>query len=875
MTDDDQCNNKEENASTGKEGQRVTKENSKQHDSAPQETSSDVQEEAEQQTKTGNETQRMSEEATKKSTTRGKIVSGDGVERTQWYDEREDEEEAEATTDETGNDVTMTEATQRASTMDDTPREQHTSNDKGVVLEEGEIQEDEFGQFNDEDIMGIDTGAFEKTPASGGTTLFTSHPTDGSNKSEGERRREKMQRETAEYMKMKPSKRDGEKAINIWVLVNVPNGNIEKYKTTMWHDVIHELFEADPEIKILPRRRTSNQQPFGAGEGKIPPMLFPDYITPPRINKTYREGAIRYEFSFRIQQGLYIYRDLRQTQEIKNVLQYYNMEWFPSAIDGSSRTRLGFIYGKAPDYSYISHYAAWLRKQVPRETPPFDLRVEPQTYHYGATHGKPTVVKVFAASEDTDQVIAGVMSIIGDMNSTIFFVPRILSDDLQAKFLHQHTQVQSTMTRMDVPSHHLDRPTKISGQMWTIRDYVLQLKDPTGAPCRLDIEKLSSKSQSKGKKRAFMPTILLIPKDCPSPNWSKKHVLEMLTKIKYPGSALRDNFQRAHKIPQEMEAKFQARAAQVPEPKQTYRGATAKTLNTSGNSTQHSWASRVRKGTSQGATKPTSQPSNVPPPYRQAPLDDMTAKLEEMAKEQNAMKVRAANTGITIKAHTDAMDTLKKSVAAQDAAMKKTETNVGQVFSILHQSQTTQRAFQQKLDTLSGLSVLMYKVLRKQFPKEQHLHTGCDPLVEALAANLHEDSIHLNLEEQFLAEDEAAAMEGVTDDMTIATVGTGLSAAGYSDSEYDDELGQLDEELAKVSAEASAIQQQQRELEEWSEVPSSPRRRTPRSPPQTARTSTGVRLERSPGHNRYAELGASHKKKRSGSKSKDDDPQRE
>lgn len=146
-------------------------------------------------------------------------------------------------------------------------------------MEEGEILEDEFGQFKDSDILGVDTEVFAKGKETGGQPLYSSHPTNEANMTAAERRRAKQQKETAEFMKLQPSKRDSMKPTNIWVLVDVLNGNIEKMKTTMWHDILHEMFEADPEVKILPRSKSSTQSAFGAGDGKIPPMLFPDYVT--------------------------------------------------------------------------------------------------------------------------------------------------------------------------------------------------------------------------------------------------------------------------------------------------------------------------------------------------------------------------------------------------------------------------------------------------------------------------------------------------------------------------------------------------------------------------------------------------------------------
>ena len=864
-----------ENPSTTQEGLTVTTESPSQHTVATGASAASMAQ------TTDDDHSMTTEVILTQSPLKFRHVNEEGRVRDQWYDEDDEAEENEETKLKEDDDVTMTDGLTRKNSTTCNP-EKNDQRDKTneSTIDEGKIEEDEFAQFNDADYMSIDTEAFEKGKSGDEDPIFSSYRQQKLQKTaEAKYNQDQRRNETVSFMTMRPSNRNTTTPINIWVLVEVPDGNIEKYKRKMWHDTIEAMFEADSEVRIIPRNRNSRLKDFGAGEGKIPPMLFPDYVTQPKVNKTLKNGAVRYEFSFRIRQGIYIFRDLKNTTEVNHVLNEYNMTWFSSAINGSSRTRMGFIYGKTPNYCHVSNYAAWLRKEVPPETPPFDLRVEPQTYQYGASQAKEIVVKLFAASEDTDQVIAGVMTVLGDMHAPMFFLPRILSDDIQAKFLHQHSQVQRKMTRMDVPSHHLDRPTKIGGQMITIRNYVLNLKDPTGAPCRLDIEKISPKSQSKGKRgRTFLPTVLMIPEDCPSPNWSKKHVLEILEGIKYPGSAQQDTFRQAHRIPREMEDKFRVRAAQVPAPKVTYRGAMANNNNNnSGTGTAQSWASKVKGGKTQG----TQQKRNVTSPQvapSQNSMDDMAKRLQAMAKEQNAMKVKASNTGITIQAHTAAMESLKKSVADQDAAMKKTEANVGQVFEIMSQSQETQRAFQSKLDTLSGLSVLMYRVPRQQFPKEATLANGSDPLVEALAARLG-DSPVVNMEERFAAEDAAAAMEVVTDDATAATVGTQSSLAGSLDNEHEDELRNIEAELARVSEETAELQQQQKELAEWSKVTTSPRRQKKsdklQSPSNRPRTSTGVRLERSPGHNRYAGLAGSNKKKRSELKSEDDDSSRE
>lgn len=142
------------------------------------------------------------------------------------------------------------------------------------------------------------------------------------------------------------------------------------------------------------------------------------------------------------------------------------------------------------------------------------------------------------------------------------------------------------------------------------------------------------------------------------------------------------------------------------------------------------------------------------------------------------------------------MEQLKKSMSAQEDSLQKTDKNVGQMFNILGKSQKTQRAFQQKMDTLSGLSVMIHRVLCKQFPKSG-LGDSCDPVIDALAADLRSNSsVTMNLEARFAAEDEEEAVKLNDEDQTVATV-----VDVKTDEDYEDELEEIKVELAKVSAE--------------------------------------------------------------------------
>lgn len=344
----------------------------------------------------------------------------------------------------------------------------------------------------------------------------------------------------------------------------------------------------------------------------------------------------------------------------------------------------------------------------------------------------------------------------------------------------------------------------------------MKLQAPTGWHCKLDIEKVIPRQKGRKKSGAWLPlpTVLMIPADCPHIEWVKRHVTEVLTKLKMPRSNFNAEFSAQLPMLDGVAQMFAKRAATAPKPAVNYRGALTKGLNNSQRASPAAPNRRQRKSASDSSgsiplharkSPPTATAQQSLPPLPQ--VDALTAKLQAMAAEQKQLKESATSMSAQVMAPDTNLKSLTSKVDKQTNDIAATQTNVTQVTGMLTDSLETQKAFKTSLATLTGLTATMFKVLRDANPKQRTL-TACEPLVAAMVENLQQSSTTSTAVEGLIVE----PTEEIRDDLTTATAFTEQTAA--TDEDEFETVGQdLDnDEAMKLIAEMEAEYQRRQTL---------------------------------------------------------------
>ena len=167
------------------------------------------------------------------------------------------------------------------------------------------------------------------------------------------------------------------------------------------------------------------------------------------------------------------FHDLRYEDPVKVALRDFNMQWTASNIIGSDRVCIGWIFGKHPDACTMSNFKQALRNDMPKDTPGFDFRIEPESYHQGSNKTKSRLVKVFSSNDQAAQLISLLDETCGDAVAPVFFVPRSLKREEYEQLIANHDEIQATAERIDLPGTNIDQKFQIgTGHSKTIREYV-------------------------------------------------------------------------------------------------------------------------------------------------------------------------------------------------------------------------------------------------------------------------------------------------------------------------------------------------------------------------------------------------------------------
>jgi hypothetical protein len=194
--------------------------------------------------------------------------------------------------------------------------------------------------------------------------------------------------------------------ISVFVTIVVHPEIIEFKIDGMLRETFATIFATDEVAQILPRDQTSREPPLTKGSDLNNKILRPIYATTPRFLKRLPDGGKKYEFHFLMQQGNMQFHDLRYKVPVKVALSDFNMQWTASNIIESDRVCIRWIFRKHPDACTMCNFKQALRKDMPKDAPGFDFRIEPESYHQGSNKTKSRLVKVFSSNDQAARLIS-------------------------------------------------------------------------------------------------------------------------------------------------------------------------------------------------------------------------------------------------------------------------------------------------------------------------------------------------------------------------------------------------------------------------------------------------------------------------------------
>ena len=557
--------------------------------------------------------------------------------------------------------------------------------------------------------------------------------------------------------------------ISVFVTITVHPEITESKIDGMLRETFAAIFATDEEAQILPRDQTSREPPLTKGSDLNKKNLRPIYATKPRFLKRLPDGGKKYEFHFLMQQGNMKFHDLRYEDPVKVAFSDFNMQWTASNIIGSDRVCIGWIFGKHPDACTMSNFKQALRSDMPKDTPGFDLRIEPESYHQGSNKLKSRLVKVFSSNDQAARVISVLDETCGDAVAPVFFVPRSLKREEYEQLIANHDEIQATAERIDLPGTNIDQKFQIgTGHSKTIREYVRDLKDDQGRPCQCDVERIQQKGRNG--QRLIPQTILIIPASCPDSEWIKTHLLTEMKRLTATRNSSHHLFAISHPTPIHVASKFARRTALLPQPTANIRPQLAPVPKSSAwiaapiiprpqktvspKQKRSSSPAQVIPSPSAAGPKPTPVAQSMPPP---APINRdfqcYVNAIEEQRKQNNAALETLTSTlsasMIELSARlTENIQMLaatvtqnkeeakrEKEAAKQEKAQEKLEHQREKAQEKLERDQLRTLDLHQ-FNRTSGLVQTMYNHIRHTLPDAKHslLTQTCDQTMAELNA---------------------------------------------------------------------------------------------------------------------------------------------
>ena len=147
------------------------------------------------------------------------------------------------------------------------------------------------------------------------------------------------------------------------------------------------IFATDEEAQILSLDQTSHDPPLTKSSDLSRTNLRPVFATNPRFLKKLPDGRKKYEFNCLMTQGNLTFHDLRYEDLVKQVLRDFTMTWTASNIRGPDRACIGWLYGKHSNFFIMTNFKDSIRRDMPKDAPGFDFRIEPETYYQGSAVG--------------------------------------------------------------------------------------------------------------------------------------------------------------------------------------------------------------------------------------------------------------------------------------------------------------------------------------------------------------------------------------------------------------------------------------------------------------------------------------------------------